>query len=343
MTAYVIRRVIVAIVMLFVMAFTVFALFFATPGDPALTSCGKYCTPEKLEKVREMLGYDKPTTYQYAEFVKGVFVGRDYPVNDAYRAALVANGNERFIIHCDAPCLGYSQRQSATVNDLILKAAPATLSLSVVSFVMWIVVGITLGIVAAVNKGKWLDRILVGLTLIVYALPVFFIGNFFLQFVSIKWQLFPYPRYAPIEDGIGPWFIGLILPAITLALFFMAAYVRFTRAFVLEAMSEDYIRTARAKGLPSRQVLVKHGLRAALTPLVTMAGLDFAVLLAGAVITESVFNYQGLGLLAVRANQDNDLPVLIGLVLVAGAAVIVANIIVDILYAYIDPRVRLRK
>jgi len=343
MAAFVIRRILVAIAMLFVMAFTVFALFFATPGDPALTSCGKYCTPEKLETVREMLGYDKPTTYQFGEFVKGVFVGRDFPVNDEYREALIANGNERLIIHCDAPCLGYSQRQSSTVNDLVAEAAPATFSLSITAFTMWIVVGIGVGIIAAVFKGRLLDRVLVALTLVVYALPVFFIGNFFLQYISIKWQLFPYPRYAPIEDGIGPWFIGLILPAITLALFFMAAYVRFTRAFVLEAMSEDYIRTARAKGLPGRQVLVKHGLRAALTPLVTMAGLDFAVLLAGAVITESVFNYQGLGLLAVRANQDQDLPVLIGLVLVAGTAVIVMNIVVDILYAYIDPRVRLRK
>ncbi len=343
MIAFVTRRILVAIVMLFVMAFTVFALFFATPGDPAQTSCGKYCTPEKLETVRKVLGYDKPVSYQFGEFVKGVFVGRDYPVSDEYRELLIANGNERLVIHCEAPCLGYSQRQSATVNELVAEAAPATFSLSIAAFVMWIFFGISFGIIAAVNKGKWLDRILVGTTLVVYALPVFVIGNFLLQYISIKWQLFPYPRYAPISDGIGPWFIGLILPAITLALFFMAAYVRFTRAFVLEALSEDYIRTARAKGLPERTVLVKHGLRAALTPLVTLAGLDFAVLLAGAVITESVFNYQGLGLLAVRANQDVDLPVLIGLVLVAGTAVIVANIIVDILYAYIDPRVRLRK
>jgi peptide/nickel transport system permease protein len=134
----------------------------------------------------------------------------------------------------------------------------------------------------------------------------------------------------------------LTLPSLTLALFYMAAYVRITRAFVLESLSEDYIRTARAKGLTERVVLFKHGLRAALTPLLSMAGLDFAALLAGAVITEAVFNYQGLGLLAVTANQNSDLPVLIGLVIVAGAAVIVANILVDILYAYVDPRVRLR-
>ena len=152
----------------------------------------------------------------------------------------------------------------------------------------------------------------------------------------------PFPQYVSIaEGGVGPWFLSLLLPAITLALFFMAGYVRMTRAFVLESLSEDYIRTAKAKGLEPRKVLFKHGLRAALTPLVTMVGLDFAGLLGGAIITETVFNYYGLGALAVRANVTYDLPVLIGLLLLAGTFVIVANIIVDVLYAYIDPRVRL--
>ncbi len=181
------------------------------------------------------------------------------------------------------------------------------------------------------------------MTLVVYALPTFFVGTFLLQFVAIRWKLVTYPRYVSIADGgVLNWLIGLTLPALTLALFYMAAYVRITRAFVLESLSEDYIRTARAKGLTERVVLFKHGLRAALTPLLSMAGLDFAALLAGAVITEAVFNYQGLGLLAVNSNRNSDLPILIGLVIVAGAAVLVANIIVDILYAYVDPRVRLR-
>jgi len=171
------------------------------------------------------------------------------------------------------------------------------------------------------------------------------IGTFFLQYVAIKWQLYPYPRFEPLKEpaDILPWLTGILLPALTLALFFMAAYVRYTRAFVLESMSEDYIRTARSKGLPERTVLFKHGLRSALTPLVTLAGLDFASLIAGAIITESVFNYQGMGALAVKANNNHDLPVLIGLVIVGATAVIVMNIIVDILYAYIDPRVRVTK
>lgn len=341
MIAYAIRRVLVGIVLLLAMVLVVFVLFFAA-GNPARDICGKYCTPEKLATITKVYGYDQPVSYQFGQFVKGLVVGRDYPVDDAYRAAL-EKSNPDLVIHCPAPCLGYSQHTAATVNADIVKYAPITISLAIYAFIVWIIFGVLFGVIAAVFKGKWLDRVIVGITLVVYALPTFFIGTFLLQFVAIRWKLVPYPRYVSIADGgVLNWLISLTLPALTLALFYMAAYVRITRAFVLESLSEDYIRTARAKGLSERVVLFKHGLRAALTPLLSMAGLDFAALLAGAVITEAVFTYQGLGFLAVTSNQNSDLPVLIGLVIVAGAAVIVANIVVDILYAYVDPRVRLR-
>lgn len=341
MIAFAVRRVLVGIVMLLAMVLVVFVLFFAA-GNPAKDVCGKFCTPEKLKQVTQVYGYDQPITEQFGLFMGGLVAGRDYPVDDAYRTALEKT-NPDLVIHCAAPCLGYSQHDATTVNADIAKYATVTISLAIYSFILWIVFGILFGVLAAVFKGKWLDRITVGVTLVVYALPTFFIGTFLLQFVAIKWQLVPYPTYVSIADGgVWGWFVSLFLPALTLALFYMAAYVRITRAFVLESLTEDYIRTARAKGLPTRVVLFKHGLRAALTPLLSMAGLDFASLLAGAVITESVFNYQGLGLLAVTANRNSDLPVLIGLVIVAGAAVILMNIIVDILYAYVDPRVRLR-
>lgn len=344
MIAFLVRRVLIGIVMIVVMIFVVFALFFAN-GNPAINQCGRYCTPEKLDEITGLLGYDKSVPEQFTAFVSGVFVGRDYPVNDEYREALIENGYANRVVRCDAPCLGFSQSSQKTVNDLIAKAAGPTLSLAVVSFTIWIILGVLIGVIAAVFKGRWLDRIVVGSTLVVYALPVFVIGTFFLQYVAVKWQLYPYPRFEPLKSpaDLLPWITGILLPALTLALFFMAAYVRYTRAFVLEALSEDYIRTARAKGLPERRVLFKHGLRSALTPLVTMAGLDFASLLAGAIITESVFNYQGMGALAVKANTNSDLPVLIGLVIVGATAVIIMNIIVDILYAYIDPRVRFAK
>jgi peptide/nickel transport system permease protein len=344
MLAFIIRRILVGVVMVIVMIFVVFSLFFAN-GNPAINQCGRYCTPEKLDEITGLLGYDKSIPEQFGAFTAGLVVGRDFPVNDEYREALIENGFENRIVHCAAPCLGYSQSDQKTVNQLLVKAAGPTISLAIVSFVIWIFFGVLIGVLAAVFKGRWLDRIVVGSTLVVYALPVFVIGTFFLQYVAIKWQLYPYPRFEPLREpaDILPWLTGILLPALTLALFFMAAYVRYTRAFVLESLSEDYIRTARAKGLPERTVLFKHGLRSALTPLVTLAGLDFASLLAGAIITESVFNYQGMGALAVKANNNHDLPVLIGLVIVGATAVIVMNIIVDILYAYIDPRVRVSK
>ncbi len=339
MTAYIIRRLFVGVGMLLAMSLVTFILFFAG-GDPSRNLCQKNCTPERIDQISRVMGYNQPVYTQYADFIKGIFVGREYPNDPAYREKVRAEHPE-LITKCDAPCLGYSNSSQKTVNSLIGEAAPVTVSISIVAFILWIFFGVLLGVIAAVFKGRLLDRGLVALTLVIYAMPVFFVGSFLLKFLALKWQMVPYPRYVSIADGgVGGWLTGLMLPAVTLALFYMAAYVRMTRAFVLESMTEDYIRTAHAKGVKPRTVLFKHALRAALTPLVTMAGLDFAALLAGAIITESVFTFHGLGLLAVRANQNVDLPVLVGLVLLAGTAVILMNILVDILYAMIDPRIR---
>jgi peptide/nickel transport system permease protein len=206
---------------------------------------------------------------------------------------------------------------------------------------MWITGGILFGVTAAVRKGTIIDRGIVGVSLIFFAFPTFFVGLFLYKFIAIKWQIVPIPEYVSIADGgVLTWLSGLLLPSLTLALFYMAGYVRMTRAFVLESMGEDYLRTANAKGLAPRRVLVKHSMRAALTPLVTMAGLDLASLMGGAIITETVFNYSGLGKLAVTATQQLDLPLTVGIVLTLASFVILANIIVDVLYAVIDPRVR---
>jgi len=337
-TAYIVRRLVVGVLMLMAMSMVTFLLFFAG-GDPSRSLCTRQCTPERIEGISKQLGYNQPITTQYGQFVKGLFSAREFPSDPEYRAALKKT-NPDLIITCDAPCLGYSESNQRTVNDLIKEAVPVTVSVAIVAFIFWITFGILLGVTAAVYKGSYLDRGLVGLTLVVYALPVFFVGGFLLKYVAFKWHIVRNPEYVPFTDGPWNWFMGLLLPAITLALFYMAGYVRMTRAFVLESMSEDYIRTAKAKGLKPRKILFKHGLRAALTPLVTMAGLDFAALLAGAVITEAVFNFNGLGLLVVQSNGNKDLPTLLALVMLAGAVVIVMNIIVDILYAAIDPRVR---
>jgi len=337
-TAYIIRRILIGVGLLLAMSLVTFVMFFAG-GDPSRSLCQRQCTPERVADISKNLGYNQPIYTQYGNFLRGIVAGREYPSDPQYREK-VRKTHPELITHCAAPCLGYSERLQATVNSEIGKAIPVTVSVSVVAFVLWIFFGVLLGVTAAVFKGRWADRGLVGATLVVYAMPTFFVGAFLQKYVALKWQIVPYPSYSPISAGVWTWFTGLLLPAVTLALFFMAGYVRMTRAFVLESLGEDYIRTAKAKGLRPRVVLFKHGLRAALTPLVTMAGLDFAALLAGSVITEYVFSFQGLGLLAVTANNNKDLPILVALVLLAGAVVIVMNIIVDILYAAIDPRVR---
>ncbi|QIX26902.1 ABC transporter permease [Nocardioides sp. JQ2195] len=337
MWAYAARRIVIGVMLLLALTLVTFVLFFASPADQARHACGKQCTDEQVAVTEKALGYDKPVYEQWGLFVKGLVSGREFPADPELKKT-----HPEFITDCDAPCLGYSKTNGKTVNYLIGEAAPVSVSLAVVAVVMWLVFGVTLGIVAAVVKGSIIDRGIVGLTLLIYAFPTFFLGVFFLKFVVIKWGILAYPGYVSIaEGGVATWLNNLLLPGMTLALVFLASYVRMTRAFVLESLGEDYIRTARAKGLTSRRVLFKHALRAALTPLVTMTGIDFASLLGGAIITEQVFAYSGMGKLTVDSSQAWDLPTIIGIVVVAGTFVILANIIVDICYALIDPRVRL--
>jgi peptide/nickel transport system permease protein len=231
--------------------------------------------------------------------------------------------------------------QNATVTELVRDAAPISLSLAFIAFIMWMIGGVVFGVIAALRQGTIIDRGIVGICLVGFAFPTFFVGLFLYKFVAIKWEIVPIPAYASIADaGVLTWLNGLLLPSLTLAIFYMAGYVRMTRAFVLESLGEDYMRTARSKGLAPRKVLIKHSMRAALTPLVTMAGLDLAALMGGAIITESVFNYNGLGKLAVSATQSFDLPLTVGIVLLLAGFVILANIVVDVMYAFIDPRVK---
>lgn len=336
MTAYIVRRLIAGVIMLIVMSFVTFLLFFASPVDPARYACGKNCSPALIEQTRKALGYDDNVLVQWVDFMKGTVQGRDYPSDPKLKKTAPET-----IAHCPAVCLGYSKYSNDNVTTLIKQAFPVSFSLAIAAFIMWIVGGILFGVIAALKKGTIIDRGIVGVSLLFFAFPTFFIGLFLYKFIAIKWQLVGIPEYVSIADGgFFTWVEGLLLPALTLALFFMAGYVRMTRAFVLESMGEDYIRTARAKGLVGRRVLFKHSMRAALTPLVTMAGLDFAGLMGGAIITESVFNYSGVGLLAATSARAYDLPVEVGIVLTLATFVIVANIIVDILYAVIDPRVR---
>ncbi len=328
MFAYLVRRVLGMFLLLFLLSVSVFALFTILPGDPARLTCGKACTPVIIEANRHRLGLDEPVVVQYAKFVSGIFVGRTYSPDSP--APIV----------CKAPCLGYSFTRHEEVMSLIARSAPVTIYLAVGAFVMWILVGLALGIVAALNRGRWGDRLIMGVSLVGYSMPSFFIGLVLLFFVIIQWQLLPIPSY--VSPFVNPvqFFQTMLLPWIVLATLYAAFYIRLTRSQVLEVLSDDYVRTARAKGLPERRVVVRHALRAGLTPIVTAAGLDLAGLLGGAVISESIFNLPGLGSLFIGSITQSDLPVITGLTLLAAAIIIMANLVVDLLYAVIDPRVR---
>jgi peptide/nickel transport system permease protein len=333
---YVVRRGISAFVMLFVVSITTFLLFYALPNNPARLACGVRCTPAIIKDISHTLGYDQPLTKQYTAFVSGLFTERKFPDDPVQE-----KNAPQTIVHCAAPCLGYSYDQSREVTPMIKERLPVTVSIAIVAFIIWMASGILFGILAALRKGTLLDRGIVTLSLIGYSLPTFFIGLLLLNFVSIKWQLWPLPNYVPLTENPIEWLRNLFLPSLTLALIYAATYVRLTRAYMLETLNEDYIRTARAKGVKERVVVGKHGLRAVLTPIVTQAGLDLGILLAGAVITETIFNFNGLGKLSLDSVINLDLAVIVPLVLIAALFIIVSNLIVDLMYAAIDPRVRL--
>ena len=330
MFAYISRRLAVSFFILLAASFAVYVIFAFLPFDPAALTCGKNCNdPGIIEANRRRLGYDLPFFTQYFLFLKGLFVGRTF-------------GEGAAMINCPAPSLGYSFQQHACVTDLIGEALPVTFSLAIGAIVMWLALGIGLGILAARFRGRIVDRLSTIFVLIGTSLPTFLTGLILLVFVVIRWGLIPFPsgNYTSFFENPFEWAQILFLPWLTLAFAYAALYTRFVRSSVIDTSNEDYIRTARAKGLSEGIILGKHTLRAALAPIATMAGLDFAGLLGGAILTESVFNLPGLGRLAISAVTKYDLPIIVATTLLAAFIVVIMNLIVDILYAYIDPRVR---
>jgi peptide/nickel transport system permease protein len=315
--------------LLFLLTLTVFFLFNLLPGDPARLTCGKACTPVIIEANRHRLGLDEPPLTQYVKFVVGIVAGRTFSPDSPEP------------IRCDAPCLGYSFFRQEQVMSLIARAAPVTFWLAIGAFLLWLVAGISMGIFAALRRGRWPDRLVMTISMIGYSLPSFFIGLVLIFFVIIKLQWLPFPSYVSPFENPGQFFQTMLLPWIVLATLNAAFYMRLTRNQVLEVLGDDYVRTARAKGLPERVVVVKHALRAGLTPIVTAAGLDLAYLLGGAVISESVFSLPGLGSLVVGSVLQSDLPLITGITLLTATIIIVANLVVDLLYAVVDPRVRI--
>jgi peptide/nickel transport system permease protein len=328
MAGYIARRVFTMAWMLVLLSMIIFVLFNAVPADPAALTCGKSCNEQVIEANRERLGLDKPLTEQYVAWAKGIFVGRTYGSGDA-------------TFECPAPCLGYSFLKRENVTTLLVERLPVTISIAVGAVLLWLGIGVTSGILAALRRGQWQDKAITATAMFFYSFPSFFIGLVLLFFVVIRWGLLPYPSWVPLSEDPWRWFQTMILPWLTIALISAGFYTRLTRSQMLETLGEDYIRTARSKGLPERLVIRKHALRAGLTPIVTAAGLDFAFLLGGAIVAEQIFSLPGVGKLFLESAVTLDLPVLAATTLLAAVFVLVANLVVDLLYGVIDPRVRL--
>jgi peptide/nickel transport system permease protein len=322
MFRFLIRRVALGIFVMWLVTILVFGIFFVGPGpdDVARRIAGKNATPQTVELIKVRLHLNKPIVVQYWDFLK------------------------QLVWHHD---LGYSYYHGQSVATVLKQAIPITFSLAMGAAVIWLVIGVMSGVLSAVRRGSIWDRLSTTLALFFYSMPTFVLGLMLIWLLSYQLTIhhilsyFPEQGYVYVSQSPASWFQHLILPWLTLALISAATYTRLTRGSLLEVLGEDYIRTARSKGLTERRVIYRHGVRSALTPVVSQFGIDLGTLLGGAIITETVFGLPGLGWTAVQAIGNQDLPVIIGIVIIAAAAVVVANILVDIGYAFLDPRVRL--
>jgi peptide/nickel transport system permease protein len=321
MVPFIIRRLLWMVALLVIISFLTFLIFYTLPSaDPALLRAGKQPTPELVATIRHQLGLDRPFYIQYLKYL------------------------DRLVLHFD---FGHSYQNDVSVKSEIFGRLPATGALAVGAMVVWLIVGIPIGILSALKHGRWPDKLAMGAALVAISAPVYWLGLVSLYLFSNdigKFRLFKgqgaYPSSGNIFTDPGAVIPALILPCLVLAASFAAVYARFMRGNLIEVMSEDYVRTARAKGLRERRVVFRHGVRSAITPIVTILGLDLGILLGGAILTESVFNIPGVGRLAFDAIQKSDLPTVQGTVLMGAFFIILLNLVVDVVYAFLDPRVR---
>jgi len=318
---FVLRRLLWMVVVLLVISFLTFVVFYTLPAaDPAALRAGRQPSPELLASIRHTRGLDRPWYIQYLKYL------------------------DRLVFHFD---FGYSYQNNLTVKTQIFDRLPATGALASGAAIVWLTAGVSVGIVSAIARGTWMDRLAMGGALVAISAPVYWLGLVSLYLFSKDLGKVPifegqgaYPSTGNILTNPGQVIPALIMSWCVLAAAYSAAYARFLRGNLLEAMSEDYIRTARAKGLGERRVVLRHGVRSAITPIVTILGMDLGILLGGAILTETVFNIPGVGRLAYDAIQKSDLPTVQGTVLMGAFFIIVLNLLVDIAYAYLDPRVR---
>ena len=334
MVTFIVRRLIATVFLLIVVSMITYAVFFLIPrlaGQNAYQLATEYVgqdpTRATVIAIEIKLGLNQPIYVQYGRFLGGLVFGEHYN----------AGPNTTY---CPPPCFGYSFKSQQPVWPQMVSSMPVTISIVVGAAILWLVGGVTIGVISALKRGTLFDRFSMGLALAGVSLPIFFTGLISLELFSYKWPIFPNVTYVGITTNPLLWARNLVLPWITLAFLYVALYARLTRAGMLETMSEDYIRTARAKGLPERTVIVRHGLRAALTPIITIFGMDLGALLGGAILTETTFSLHGLGQFTILAINNQDLPEIMGVTMLAAFFIIIANLVVDILYAVVDPRVR---
>jgi len=318
MIQYIIRRVLWMFALLFLVSALTFAIFYAAPSaDPAVLRAGKSPNPQLVEQIRHQLGLDRPLYEQYFDYTKNIITKFD---------------------------LGYSYQNNISVRSQIFTRLPATISLAAGAAILWLAIGIMVGIISSVRPRSFIDRLAMGGALVAISAPVYWLALVALYLFANdigRFKLLPGAgSYVPFSEDPSKWFTSLIMPWCVLAAAFAAFYARLLRSTMIETMGEDYIRTARAKGLGERRVIFRHGLRAAITPIVTAAGLDIGILFGGAILTETVFNIPGIGRLAYDSIVNSDLPMIQGTVLLGAFFIVTANLVVDVAYAFVDPRVR---
>lgn len=312
MLALILRRIVATIPVMGVVALTLFALLHLTPGDPAQIIAGDYATPQDIAKIRAALGLDKPLLIQ-----AGIWLGN------------VLRGD-----------LGTSIYSGLPVTTLIAQRVGPTVALTLLAMLISVTLAVPLGVLAAWRQGSWIDRVIMIFSVSGFSMPVFWLGFLLVWVFSIWLGVLPVQGYQPLAEGPWQFLRHLILPAATLSLIYMALIARMTRASMLGVLGEDYVRTAFAKGLPPRRVLLGHALKAASLPVVTIIGVGFALLIGGAVVTESVFALPGIGRLTVDAIVRRDYPVIQGVILIISGVYVLLNLVIDILYVFLDPRIR---
>lgn len=312
MLGYLIRRILAAIPVMGVVALVVFLLLRLTPGDPAAILAGDNASPEQLARIRASLGLNEPL---YTQFF--TWIGK--------------------LLHGD---LGVSLISQVPVLQMISQRIEPTLSVAISTLLLSIIIAVPLGVIAAWKHGTWIDRFVMALSVIGFSVPVFVIGYVLIQIFAIDMRWFPVQGFRSMSRGFGPFFERLVLPTLTLSFIYVALIARMTRAAMLDVLGEDYVRTARAKGITEHRVLLRHALRNAAVPVITVIGTGFALLISGVVVTESVFNLPGIGRLTVDAVLARDYPVIQGMILLTSGIYVAVNLLIDVAYTLLDPRIR---